>query len=44
MMAATHVSIPKSFSSGDVREWFQKFEKLFNKSVEAVCSTLLTNY
>ena len=25
-MAATHVSIPKSFSSGDAREWFQKFE------------------
>ena len=25
-MVATHVSIPKSFSSGDVREWFQKFE------------------
>ena len=25
-MAATHVSIPKSFSGGDVREWFQKFE------------------
>ena len=26
MMAVTHVSIPKSFSGGDVREWFQKFE------------------
>ena len=25
-MAATHVSIPKSFSSGDAREWFQKFK------------------
>ena len=25
-MAVTHVSIPKSFSGGDVREWFQKFE------------------
>ena len=26
MMATTHVSIPKSFSGGDAREWFQKFE------------------
>ena len=25
-MATTHVSIPKSFASGDAREWFQKFE------------------
>ena len=25
-MATTHVSIPKSFSGGDAREWFQKFE------------------
>ncbi|XP_065889767.1 retroviral-like aspartic protease 1 [Dysidea avara] len=25
-MATTHVSIPKSFSGGDTREWFQKFE------------------
>jgi len=25
-MAATHVSIPKSFSGGDACEWFQKFK------------------
>ena len=25
-MATAHVSIPKSFSGGDAREWFQKFE------------------
>ena len=25
-MEATHVSIPKLFSGGDVREWFLKFE------------------
>ena len=25
-MAAQHVSIPKSFSEGDVREWFSRFE------------------
>jgi len=25
-MTTTHVSIPKSFSGGDTREWFQKFE------------------
>ena len=25
-MATTHISIPKSFSGGDAREWFQKFE------------------
>ena len=25
-MATIHVSIPKSFASGDTREWFQKFE------------------
>ena len=26
VMAARHVSIPKSFSDGDAREWFQRFE------------------
>ena len=25
-MAARHISIPKSFSDGDAREWFQRFE------------------
>ena len=22
----SHISLPKSFSSGDVKEWFQRFE------------------
>ena len=25
-MAAGHISVPKSFSDGDAREWFQRFE------------------
>ena len=25
-MAGGHVSVPKSFSDGDAREWFQRFE------------------
>ena len=25
-MAECHVSLPKLFSSGDVREWYQRFE------------------
>ena len=25
-MAARHISIPKSFSEGDAREWFSRFE------------------
>ena len=25
-MAERHVSLPKPFSSGDIKEWFQRFE------------------